>query len=635
MSNYQNRNNKEYNDDGNMLFNEKPKQIHIDPDFRMELKEKIMNEYDKQVQSTTSAVSSKFSLSFIAAVATSFVLVVFIASTMFVNPFGGGIKTDKTAEPVDNASVIKKLVDKNPVLFQSKVLAAQGAANAESAATNTRSMILPGFGGANGPFTAEMPRFMYSKEIVERGPASLKCDIYGWYDTNISTTTDMYTYVDPDSNEFRSVQIIKAKDGTLLEYTSSDPNGSLEYYGGKYAVRINFPDMPDVPEKSVVLPSEDLGTSDVDVMPTGSADEQTGENDNPLSLFGLDNADVKTVDKDGRKYYVVTIDNAYPCSDSFLLGKDASAKTSEEHSIEQMWFDANSYELVKSEIYVGTVAKENLVSTITFESRASDDDYADVAQYFKFPYDVEIKELNVSDFYMDDTTEIEAIEKYLKQNPTKIILPTSNSGYTLSWIGTKELYGEDTMAKQYSHYLDRDFYADNQYGEAAYRSMSQMVSSWEGESRVDPDVSLSFVSNDSMYSFDEAIYPGSVSDEDLLKSIAIDLTIDDKESKNLATTLLIDGKKIDVAAYKGTFGVVAQCVNCPDMEEDDSLYSQYIYILRIGGKAYVLQGGSKNIEQLSFTTIDTANTKQLNTLMNDYKKNLDNLDMLDLDDLAQ
>lgn len=378
--------------------------------------------------------------------------------------------------------------------------------------------------------------YFHSLMTTTPGPAINQCKAMQTY---VNGTSESFEYHDSENNYSKSME--KTINGTLTNYLLYINDTSIFYQGGKYAVRFSYDDLSTGEDGGVTdsVTVEDTPIEDIDIA------------NYIQTLFG-DNSEIEEVIKNGEvQYYIVTYEYNTSCDiDLSQVNSPETDVTGDEVKIiTKDWYLPTSVQIFKEEQYLNEEKPENLLAETEYSIEGENVSFDSVAGNFNFDYDVEIKEFDYSNMYFNPSSNeedklkfLQELETYLKEGNYKVIFP-NNSEYELQYFDSPVIYYKITSGADF-YYLDRDFYAEGEYGDQLYKNIMDSETQILGTL---PSISASFI-NSQESGFSISTYKNSQSNEKILN--------DNTAGCNIAETkevdLEVDGEKVKGTYYKFT-----------------------------------------------------------------------------------
>lgn len=319
------------------------------------------------------------------------------------------------------------------------------------------------------PVNPDGKSYYYSKTTVTEGPAADNCAALNYTGSTVKISTwESYSYSDETGSWNKNLSF--TDDGSLVNYSlsesSEDMYSSLEYLGGKYAIKTiyNYPDTRKV-EPAVDTVSE----PDADVEVVTETDEVTYDS---IDMFFGEDADILSVEIiDGVEHYLVQYSYEMPCDISAMPyeARTVSAvyeddQAANEKIVERLYVNKETLATRVTEMYLNSVSDENLIVTNNNETESSDKAFADVAGIFEFEYEAEVTEHEYTDNF-DYESEKAAMLEYVENNNVKV-LSLEEDGYQLGYINFPGIYNQLFNTDLY---YNRDYYPEGELGEDLYQ----------------------------------------------------------------------------------------------------------------------------------------------------------------------
>lgn len=544
-------------------------------------------------------LSNKRSILIIGAVFTVLVLGT-VVGVVLLNK-GKVTPTTKSAE-----EIFKNILEANSKFESAQKASGLSAVNSEVAIADMK-MIAP-----YRP-TGDEPNYYMSQIQKEAGPKYKECESYMYfYDDKV--TEESYSFYGED--KYLSKFLTKDSEGNIINLFVNDGTSEYQYQGGKYAVRIkNIKAYPALMEGDARLMttevSEESAPSVDDVVTTSVVQS-------PTDYFGADSRVLGEEEIDGKKYYVVEWSYDGYCNDTEKTVKIVS----------KSWADTTTYITYKTEMYLGSSDESNRIYTEMNKSLSEKKSYDDVKNDFNFDVNVEIKELDASEYEMGSEKYLAEFKKMFEDNDLLFITPSESlkyrlSGYDSSKVSTDQLY---------SYFKDRNFYCDSELCSKMYEDMNQVyeISDYE-KSRI---LSTYFeLSNDTSYSsINITVFNKVIADSEILNYFS------GASSKEVSSTININGKAYQAKTYEISYDYGIS-KSSPGSEGEESpnqgssentsvvvdpmpieyQYKTYLIILSEGGKTYQLTlSGMKDISEIqkvTYSAYDSSTSTGVESIM--------------------
>ncbi|MBN2100347.1 hypothetical protein JW710_00420 [Candidatus Dojkabacteria bacterium] len=567
-------------------------------------------------------------------------IIVIAGVLLFVLLFGGGyflyIRWDKARNYVETLSgsersrILGQVVENNPLSvieteygIGDKPLSFSGVARGDMSEFAELPQTIPGY---------QSKSYSYTRQKTELGDGAKKCSFYEDIDEG---TTEYYDFSDPDdSSVYWNKTITEDKDGNLLSLYIAGSDYSLEYMGGKYAVKTLY-------ESEEVL----LGDIDIDLVEVQEVNEGTYEDsdegsealtedmvtlpqepkyedssDYAISYFGND-TDLEKVVEDGEtKYYIATWKYEGNCGSGGsepVLYKRYDEDSSSDTFVVKSWIDPDTFQVIKEEEYIGSEKESNLLVRTVYEIEAEDLDFDEVKDKFSFDYDVEVREIDFFGRISDNSLYLDEMRAYLEDVGSYVLV---SSNLEMVRAGSQSI---DRVISGVEYYYDRDFYpegkiGDDLYGEFTRQHEDNMVSL--------PDMEFYYSTDYKETSVNVAAYFDGLSEDELL-----DIYIGDSGYEEVSGyEVVVDGKELDASIYEVELETIVEVENSADNdssgEEDvwDSEYSIYVAIFEYKGTSYSVlvdsYGESLDVNDvLKFDSYNTGTESGLNGVMSIIK----------------
>ncbi len=483
------------NDDQNneiMFENIQPKTIEPDSNFRMELKNKIMNEF--KAGTTPSKIPSlRVNFAFAGFAVLVLAVVSIVGQDLLFNR-----NNSSGLSASEKQNILSKIANSNPLGLL------QRTNNTYAMNANTETQLTAGLNETAPVVSKDMAYYSvppdmynqsvytYSRQEFTFGPKIGECSQYNYIPGIGDTISESYYYSsawkENEPSKYYSKYISKTKDGQILDYSLSDGSVSYEYHGGTYAVKTVYPLVEEQPLLRIPSTEEELkmlvpGNVPSDIVPISEIPTQEPSptpmpiDEQIASMFGNpDSIAVEKVTENGIEYYVITYSDPYICAGGSLLSSSrgltmeySQPTTNPVKVLTKAWVTPDTFSIVKQASYVTMISPENLITQTKYINDTQSIAFEKVANLFNFDLNVEVKEIIIPKSPAYGTDEYYAkIGEFVAQNPVVILTPTSTE-VDLSWINVA--FESDPW--NYSYYNDRNYYASGSYGDAQYGIYTQ------------------------------------------------------------------------------------------------------------------------------------------------------------------
>lgn len=378
---------------------------------------------------------------------------------------------------------------------------------------------------------------------TEIGPAIEKCESYSF---NYSSSFFSRSYF--SGGESFNESISNYSDGELESYYLSvfTPNESYsyEYLGGEYAVRLNFSDnyfqnfITTELENSEVEVFEELGT-----METEFVEPQVPENlpvlEQIKQLYGED-VRVKQVGDNYIVEYSFETNCNYDELAYIQVRPTVFPQSDLEDTIVYELYLNNDFEVERTIEYLESISEDNiLIETETSFVRSM---LENPVSRFQFPFEVEVREIEVGGGAYDFEEELQKIENFLTNTDFKFV-GLANSEFSLNYFYASEAQETEEI---YSYYSDRSFYSDSKRGEERYR-LSNEVSQSDFVSSI---VNYSYITQNYENYIDFSVYSANFTKEEILNNWYYDPEFSTIVESQVELT--VDGAIVSATVYKVT-----------------------------------------------------------------------------------
>jgi hypothetical protein len=468
-----------------------------DASFREGLKSRILSKYEKpNLFFNLFAMSNKLKVAGL-----------FLATAFFVLLLGGGgvlvyslyfkTKPQVDTPKLDKLAILAKIAENNsPTTLNSK-------ASPATANLNTQQLSGTSEADSRTSLSAEsqmmpMPYFQefsysFDSYVTEYGDAKSKCD-EGAFDYSMYYKSDSYYYNDPnDYSNYHSKSITYDKDGNIMNMYLSTHDESINYNGGKYAVKYiydyynddyynNDPtaleieaaalqkEMPNEAEEFEYVEPENI-SNDVII-----EDEYMPEYEEPSDMrfsdFFGDDVEVEEIEDEGKTAYLVTSNYTDDCSmyamtySSYAKSEvDASDKGDYDTVITQHYVKKDTYEIYKTISYLNEVTPSQMMYKSTTYTERKNVDFSEVAKNFEFGIDVPFKTFKSSQTGADYTQKYNQAVMDMVNSLDMTLLVSASQDLVFSSFYSPKIVVE---TEESLIYKDRDFYLDGPVGDKLF-----------------------------------------------------------------------------------------------------------------------------------------------------------------------
>ena len=365
------------------------------------------------------------------------------------------------------------------------------------------------------------------------------------------------------------------------------------YFGGKYAIK------ETAASYDFLGPAPDELNEDT----TLSVDEQIAK------LFGEGVQIIGKQSLNGKEYYVIEFHGEVYCDDS----AEPSA------TLERGYVNAQSFTVDRTEIYLGSVAKDNLLYSTTYEVELTNISSDEAKQMFVFPFiDVEIRTIVQGETSQFDYEQMLADgTKSLQESKLTLLLLEEDGVYdSISFTEgqTVDMSGAEYMS-------DRDFYPAGELGDLMLERFKASIDA----SAAIYKANQTYAIGDENFTVTINTYDSSVSLEDMLREAG-----SNGENKKTQATISLDGKQKTVPMYtwENRFESADIDENGNEVNKQSHTTIERILIVEQGEYKYAIIIPGREDQELAlsllkFHTVDTTTPAGYTEVLNWIKESIE------------
>jgi hypothetical protein len=466
------------------------------------------------------------------------------------------------------------------------------------------------------------------------GKGSQKCTPMIPYAGEITKEESIQYFSKSEDYQPSHTKYVTYNGNNVFDYNLTVGTSQWQYKGGSYAVQLkNVQRVSPLAAENlkIATPQTDYFAIDGSGSNGVTSDIRIAEpidtvtpTDQITSYFGEDAKIVGTETVNGKKFYRIQWTFNGSCSQS-VVGKDAvvSNNSSDTIAVESL-ADAETFVITEESYYYQKFGSANLIySRKTVEETAKSLSAASVESIFTFEFPVTVKVIDAASFKYEEQYQ-KALVAYLAQkgmNPLVI----STKGYSLQSASSNNV---SIVPEQDKHLVDRDFYANNEYGQSQYDQNKDMFKPYVENGVVYPELLLSYESSTKVSWATVAQYTGDIDTQKALKSsFGVDTTLLTGKG---TVAIMVDGKSVagqvfeqkdETRSMPGSSNPSTGDV-APVPEVEVSPFVTRYFVIKSGDKTVIIMTSLDNkvavadiAKSFAFSTIQSSDSAKLQTAL--------------------